>query len=91
MFIRGIEFTQQDFPGEPAIIVFLEGCTEECWYCFNPELWEQTNEMTSEELERMIQPYISFIGAILISGGEPMEQPDAVNQIIAIAKRFKLA
>jgi pyruvate formate lyase activating enzyme len=79
-----------EFEGYPSLIIFLEGCSLKCAHCFNKELWTQSNEESYDDLYETIDKCLPFIDGIIISGGEPLEQPIAVRSIITYAKSHNL-
>ena len=89
MFIRGNELTNE-LEGLISIIFYLEGCSQKCWFCLNKELFTQETVVKPEEVEETITNHIDYIDAIIISGGEPLEQPEAVRILIDIAKKYNL-
>lgn len=90
MYVHGLDFSVLEYPREPCAIIFLEGCKEQCSYCFNPELWEQNTEVNIDQVEDKLKTMLPFINAIVITGGEPLEQPEAVKELIALGKRYHL-
>lgn len=83
MKIAGIQkLTLLDFPGEVACTVFTAGCTLKCPFCHNPGL------VIKERLPRFYindDVFFVFLGkrkekisGVVISGGEPLLQPDIV-------------
>lgn len=60
---------------EFADVVFFQGCTRSCVYCFNPELQEKggfDHEMDVKEIAQYV--YNSFSSVIVLTGGEPLDQ-----------------
>lgn len=79
-----------DGPGIRTV-VFLKGCPLRCYYCHNPESWQNTNKnlMSHDELFNMIvrmKPYYKNGGGVTFSGGEPLLQS---NQLLALCMRLK--
>ena len=71
-------------PGE-RIAIWVAGCSRECPYCANPELWSRHDEQKIEP-ERLAN-YINTmkdkkIDGITITGGEPFDQVEALIGVI---------
>lgn len=81
MKIAGLEpLTLQDYPGEIAAVFFTTGCNLRCPYCHNPELVEACSDIFSEnEILDFLKDRQQYLDAIVISGGEPLTQPDLVD------------
>lgn len=70
--------------------VFLQGCPLRCWWCHNPEARsEQSREMRTYEipelvsvLERDARYWIRSGGGVTVSGGEPLYQPVALQELL---------
>lgn len=92
-------FSLHDGPGIRTTI-FLKGCPLKCWWCSNPESQsfeiESTNEdtfgytisarETMEIIKRDLLFYKKTNGGLTFSGGEPLSQPEFVDQVIMLAK-----
>ncbi|MCL2218097.1 MAG: pyruvate formate-lyase-activating protein [Defluviitaleaceae bacterium] len=69
-------------------VVFFAGCTLRCKYCHNPDTWQakRGTRMSVEELVSEIVEYKSYYarsgGGVTISGGEPMEQPGFLAELL---------
>jgi pyruvate formate lyase activating enzyme len=68
-------------------VIFTQGCPLKCLYCHNPDCRhpEEGKEVTVDELIADIKKYHSYIkasgGGVTISGGEPLMQPEFVEEI----------
>lgn len=71
-----------DGPGI-RMVIFFQGCNRGCAGCHNPETWdEKQGEMW--EINNLLQ-YIeknAKTKRVTLSGGEPLEQTDAVKKIV---------
>lgn len=69
-------------PGE-RFVIWVQGCSLRCPGCFNPELHDPDagEELTTERLAGRIQAAQGLRG-LTISGGEPMEQAEAVLDLL---------
>jgi pyruvate formate lyase activating enzyme len=82
-----IPFSTVDYPGKVAATIFLAGCHVGCPRCHNKHLWNKINMVDISYIKDIINDLDkTFINAIVISGGEPLEQLDG---IIEIAKYIK--
>ncbi|MCQ6253908.1 anaerobic ribonucleoside-triphosphate reductase activating protein [Methanocaldococcus sp.] len=81
-----VDLSTIDYPKKCSSVIFLYGCNMRCSYCHNLKyILEHKNEMTVDELFKNIDFF--FSEAIVISGGEPTLQKDAVIEIARYAKK----
>lgn len=72
--------------------LFLQGCHFHCKDCFNPETWdfdggkEWTPEIEKKFLKLIQRPYIKRVS---ILGGEPLDQPDEVVELLKKIREVK--
>jgi len=73
---------------EFADLIFFQGCTRRCPYCFNPEL-QQAGTFENEMDVRMICQYLynSFSSVVVLTGGEPLDQN--INELLALISYLK--
>ena len=66
--------------------IWVCGCRRGCKGCSNPELWVQKPEyeVTVEDIMSLVRRISDShkIDGFTISGGEPMDQPDGLSQLI---------
>ena len=68
-------------------VIFTQGCPLRCLYCHNPDCrhFQDGQEITVDELMIDIQKYRSYMdssgGGVTISGGEPLMQPEFIQEI----------
>ena len=74
-----------DYPGLASTVIFLRGCHVRCERCHNKHLWDGREERTERYIFDLIDSTRAFVSAVVISGGEPLDQPDAVRSIAAYA------
>ncbi len=89
-----VPFTTIDFPKSLAAVVFFKGCPLRCPFCHNPNLQDPTGpgDTTWDETLAFLQGRIKRLDGVVLSGGEPLMQPDiavAVRQLKEIG--FKVA
>ncbi len=81
MFINRVEQMQVADINHIADVIYMEGCHNQCPFCFNKELWEFKHNVNIDT----IISQLSDIEYVCISGGEPLEQ---VNDLIELLKRI---
>lgn len=71
------------FPqGSPTTFVRLAGCSLGCPFC-DTRQWQDPESGTERTIEDMVQEIFSFPWKqVLITGGEPMEQREAVQDLV---------
>lgn len=66
--------------------IWVCGCRRGCKGCSNPELWVQKSEyeVTVEDIMSLVRRISDShkIDGFTISGGEPMDQPEGLSQLI---------
>lgn len=85
-----VPFSTVDWRGKAAMVIFLSGCPLRCVYCLNSKLLEDVNYLNAEEVEAEIIKNKEFIDAVVLSGGEPFMQPEAVEAVARFAKKHAL-
>ena len=79
-----------DWTGVAATVVFLRGCPLKCPHCQN---WHLRSGESFEDLaavEEKIRSASPFVSAVVLSGGEPLAQPRAAQNIARLAKELSL-
>ena len=77
-------------PGD-RFVIWVQGCSLECPGCWNREFWSVEGGY-SDEVENLVSEMASTeeIEGITILGGEPLEQPGPVLELIQSAKLMGL-
>jgi len=78
-----------DYPGKVCAVVFSQGCNFRCPYCHNSELVypELFNEpITETEVLSFLEMRKRLIDGVVITGGEPLLQPDVKDFIKEVKK-----
>jgi len=68
----------------------MSKCPLACRYCHNVELLEDDTEKTFEEIKSEIDNAADFIDAVVLSGGEPLMQLDALIELLTYIKGIGL-
>lgn len=84
-------FGTVDGPGL-RFVVFLQGCAFRCLYCHNPDAFEMNQasyQLTPMEVYQRMQRFKPYYkrGGITVSGGEPLLQPEFVNELFQLCKK----
>ena len=77
-----------DGPGV-RFVAFLQGCHLRCGCCHNPDTWDKNGgqEYTAAQLVEKVlryRPYFGEDGGITLSGGEPLLQPQFVQEVFSL-------
>ena len=87
MYVGGSVISSVEFHGNMSLVLFMSKCPLACRYCHNVELLEDNTEKSFEEITQEIDSSADFLDAIVISGGEPLVQTDAVIEILKYVRQ----
>lgn len=90
MYIGGSVISSVEFHGNMSLVLFMSKCPLACRYCHNVELLDDNTEKSFEEITQEIDSSADFLDAIVISGGEPLVQTDAVIEILKYVRKLGL-
>ena len=90
MYVGGTVISSVEFHGNMSLVIFMSKCPLACRYCHNVELLEDDTEKSFEEIKKEIDSSADFLDAIVISGGEPLVQTDAVIEILTYVRQIGL-
>ena len=90
MYVGGSVISSVEFHGNMSLVLFMSKCPLACRYCHNVELLEDDTEKSFEEIKDEIDSSADFLDAIVISGGEPLVQTDAVIEILTYVREIGL-
>lgn len=90
MYVGGSVISSVEFHGNMSLVIFMSKCPLACRYCHNVELLEDNTEKSLEEIKHEIDSSADFLDAIVISGGEPLVQTDAVIDILKYVREIGL-
>jgi len=90
MYVGGTVISSVEFHGNMSLVIFMSKCPLACRYCHNAELLEDNTEKSFEEVKEEIDSSADFLDAIVVSGGEPLVQTDAVIEIFKCVREIGL-
>lgn len=90
MYVGGTLISSVEFHGNMSLVIFMSKCPLACRYCHNVELLEDNTEKTFEEIKSEIDNAADFIDAVVLSGGEPLMQLDALIELFTYIKSIGL-
>ena len=90
MYVGGSVISYVEFHGNMSLVLFMSKCPLACRYCHNVELLDDNTEKSFEEITHEIDSSADFLDAIVISGGEPLVQTDAVIEILKYVRQIGL-
>lgn len=90
MYVGGTLISSVEFHGNMSLVIFMSKCPLACRYCHNVELLEDNTQKTFEEVVDEIDNSADFIDAVVLSGGEPLMQLDALIDLFTYIKGIGL-
>lgn len=90
MYVGGSVISSVEFHGNMSLVIFMSGCPLTCRYCHNVELLDDTTDKSFEEIRQEIDSSADFLDAVVISGGEPLMQLDALIEIFTYVREIGL-
>ena len=90
MYIGGTVISSVEFHGNMSLVIFMSKCPLACRYCHNVELLEDNTQWTLDKVTSEIDSAADFLDAIVVSGGEPLVQTDAVIDIFKYVREIGL-
>ncbi len=90
MYVGGSVISSVEFHGNMSLVLFMSGCPLTCRYCHNVELLDDVTEKSFEEIKNEIDTSADFLDAVVISGGEPLMQTDALIEIFTYVRQLGL-
>lgn len=90
MYVGGSVISSVEFHGNMSLVLFMSGCPLACRYCHNVELLEDKTDKSFEEIKHEIDSSADFLDAVVISGGEPLMQIDALIEIFTYVRQIGL-
>jgi pyruvate formate lyase activating enzyme len=90
MKVGGSVISSVEFHGNMSLVLFMSGCPLTCRYCHNVELLDDATEKSFEEIKNEIDSSADFLDAVVVSGGEPLLQLDALIEIFTYVRSLGL-
>lgn len=90
MYVGGSVISSVEFHGNMSLVLFMSGCPLTCRYCHNVELLDDTTNKSFDEIKQEIDSSADFLDAVVISGGEPLMQTDALIEIFTHVREIGL-
>nr|WP_295160673.1 anaerobic ribonucleoside-triphosphate reductase activating protein [uncultured Methanobrevibacter sp.] len=90
MYVGGSVISTVEFHGNMSLVLFMSGCPLTCRYCHNVELLDDVTEKSFEDIKEEIDSSADFLDAVVISGGEPLMQTDALIEIFTYVRQIGL-
>ncbi|MEK6795722.1 MAG: pyruvate formate-lyase-activating protein [Spirochaetota bacterium] len=94
--VHSIEsFSTVDGPGI-RYVVFLKGCSFRCIYCHNVDTWSADGGKPIETSDILweVKKNIAYLapnkGGVTVSGGDPLEQPEAITELFTEVRTLPL-
>jgi len=80
-----------DYPGKIASVIFFPFCNLRCPWCHNGDLinGNETNLITLKDALNLIEKRIRVLGAVVLSGGEPLLYPE-LGKLVSKIKEYNL-
>lgn len=84
-----VELSFVDYPGRPALVVFVPGCSFKCPMCQNWPILEARpeHEKTFDAFVSSIKGALDIVDAVKMSGGEPTLYPEFLLKLSEFCKR----
>ena len=74
-------------PGR-RLAIWFQGCSFRCPGCVSPETWAfEAPTLPVSELADTLRPRLALFDGLTITGGEPLEQPAALEALVRLLKR----
>ncbi|MDM7912881.1 MAG: anaerobic ribonucleoside-triphosphate reductase activating protein [Methanotrichaceae archaeon] len=86
-----VHLSTVDWPGKACMVVFLRGCPLRCPHCQNRDLWEGTSPVDLSLIRNEMVKAKPFISAFVLSGGDPLMQPEPALALLESAKSLGLS
>lgn len=77
-----------DWYGNVSLVVFFAGCNFRCPYCHNSGLipLDSGESLGAEYLRARLEKEKNLLDSIVLSGGEPLLQPEGIRTVCSLAK-----
>ncbi|MGD2141896.1 MAG: anaerobic ribonucleoside-triphosphate reductase activating protein, partial [Candidatus Bathyarchaeota archaeon] len=87
-----VDMSTIDWPGNVSLVVFFAGCNFRCPYCHNSSLipLDSGQEINIDYLRSRIEVGRSLLDSVVLTGGEPLLQPEGVREAAELVKDLRL-
>jgi pyruvate formate lyase activating enzyme len=87
-----VDMSTIDWHGNVSLVVFFAGCNFRCPYCQNASLLplDSGKEVDAEYLRERIDLGRNLLDAVVVTGGEPLLQPEGIEEIAGITEELGL-
>ena len=87
-----VDMSTIDWYGNVSLVVFFAGCNFRCPYCQNSSLLplDSGREVDAEYVRRRMEVGRDLLDSIVITGGEPLLQPEGLEEIAGLARALGL-
>ncbi|MBP2030193.1 pyruvate formate lyase activating enzyme [Methanohalophilus levihalophilus] len=89
-FGDSIPLSTLDWPGRASVVFFLRGCPYRCPYCQNYSILSGSDPVDFSRIEQLIESSRLFVSTVIFSGGEPLQQKDAILALCSLVKDLGL-
>lgn len=76
------ELSTIDWPGHASYVVFLRGCPMSCPHCHNEKIRTGERLVDFNDIAQEILAARRYVSALVISGGEPVMQPEVCLELL---------
>ncbi len=80
-----------DWRGKFVAILFFRGCNFKCPYCHNYSLLEPGDCIEPKDIEDILRRDAWFLDGVVLSGGEPLLQPEGISYFFRFSRELGLA
>jgi pyruvate formate lyase activating enzyme len=87
-----VDMSTIDWHGNVSLIVFFAGCNFRCPYCQNSSLLplDSGREVDAEYVRKRMEVGRNLLDSVVITGGEPLLQPEGLEEVAGLAKALGL-
>ncbi|MDK2891612.1 anaerobic ribonucleoside-triphosphate reductase activating protein [Methanohalophilus sp.] len=85
-----VSLSTLDWPGRASVVFFLRGCPYRCPYCQNYSILSGSDLVDTRQIEQLIESSRLFVSTVVFSGGEPLQQGEAVLKLCSSVKDMGL-
>jgi len=83
IFVSRVHFPITSLGFGRRVGIWFQGCSIRCPGCVSADTWPKNQGRTTcEALQETIEPWLRDADGLTVSGGEPFEQPDALEKLL---------